>query len=305
MGCTRAVTARGVVMRPAAVPVRSFPHIVLVPAEGPESQAMARRLAAHLDSDEVRVDRRSRAGLEAMRDTLGPASVVVSVTVNIGDRTGAEWRRRPEMTCDPGGCMEVLRPRLSQVTVVEGTVRLRIHGARDARALQDMTAEAFESGNDPLGARLRVRERLAARVLGWVDQRLERVRVPLLPVDDPAFDRALLTAAEGRWAEAHQAVEARFSAGDVDGWPPETRARALYDLGLIRRFAPGGPDRFAAARQALSQAVRLHPTRRYADALEALAVHERASRQLRAQQAARLHNFRLHSLHVPDGYSEP
>ncbi|MFK7990339.1 MAG: hypothetical protein AB8I08_30235 [Sandaracinaceae bacterium] len=304
-GCGRAVMAPGVVMRPAAVPIRSFPHIVFVPAEGPESRAMARRLASHVDSDEVRVELRSRSVLEASRSSLGPASVVVSITVNIGDRSGTEWQRRPDVTCDPGGCVEMLRPRLSEVTVVEGAVRLRVRGRAVGRTLQDMTAEAFESGDDPLGARLRVRERLARRVLGWMDQRLERVRVRLLPVDDVAFDEALEAAAEGRWGDAREQVEARFSSGAPDSWSPEIRARALYDLGVIRRFAPGGPERFGSARAALERAVRLQPTRRYSDALEALTAHERASQQLRAQRAARLHNFRLHSLHVPDGYSEP
>lgn len=297
--CGGGLTVAGTVVRPAAVPLRAFPHILVVRGSGEESREVAEQLAAHLGGSrsEVRTPTAEEVAALRERGALRPGTVVVAVDAELFQEDRPTWGRRDMMDCGPVGCVETQRPAMQSTPVVIGRVRLTVTDGPSGRALQREDLVEEEVGPDVLGSRLRVLERLGERTTSLVDQRAEPVRVELLHVDAPEVRRALELIARGQWAHGASALQAFAESTAMDALPPDARARVLYDLGQARRFDPSLPpeERDARASEALRAAVRTVPDARYAAAIVELSAHRRSRALVRAQEEARTHNFRLAS----------
>lgn len=289
----------GTVVRPAAIPVRAFPRILVVAGNGDESAVVARRLAAHLDgsTSEVRTPTPDELAALRARGALRPGTVVVSVDAALVQDERATWGRRDTLDCGPGGCIESQRPAIQATPVVIGRVRITVTDGPSGRSLQREDLREEEVGPDVLGARLRVIERLGERTTALVDQRAEPVVVELLTVDVPEVRTALTLIEGGDWAHGAAALQAFVDSPAMDTLPPQTRARVLYDLGQARRFDGSLPpdERFARAAEAMRAAIRTIPDRRYAAGIAEIQADQRSRALLLAQEEARDHNFRLAS----------
>src|SRR5690606_33528910 len=143
-----------------------------------------------------------------------------------------------------------------------------------------------EVGEDVLGMRLRVVERLVTRAQRLIDQRTESVEVHLEEVEAEEVVAALERIRVGDWTRGREALERYVEGAGFAAQPDEVRARVLYDLGQARRFDTTieAERRFARAGEAMRAAVRLRPQSRYATALAELAAHRR-SRAMVLEQA--------------------
>lgn len=296
-GCSSALTVRGDVVRPARVPVRAFPRILVVSDGTPEGETVADAVARHLASGRSRVQRLPPAEVTARRDAdrIPRATVVVRTAVELVRRDRPEWARRRELDCGPLGCIESQRPYVRDVPVLTGRLTVTVADGPSGRSLQREAVEEQQSGVDLLGMRLRVLERLSERARELVDQRTERVVVELHPVEHPAVRAALALIREGEWTAGRRRLE-RFTESEAfAALPVDRRALVLYDLGQSLRFDTSLPpdQRFDRAAQALRAAVRLVPEPRYANALGELRSHRRSRAMVREQQEAMAHNFRL------------
>lgn len=297
LGCGAALTVGGDIVRPAEIPVRVFPHIVVVPSDGEESERLARRLAEHLEPGESDVSTRSAQQLEAMRaaGALPAGSVVVTVRAELIRTDEPTWTRRDVMECGPLGCAEMPRSVVEDVPVILGRARLTVTDGPTGRRLQSAGVEASEVGADVMGMRLRVFEELSERATAMVDPHRESVRVELESVDARPVRRALEVIGAGDWARGAALLDRFVASRAFAALSPGDRARVLYDLGESRRFDPSLPpdERFVHASEALRAAVRLAPEPRYAAAIADLQAHRRALVLLRRHREARDHNFRL------------
>lgn len=297
VGCAGGLTARGAVTYPARVPVRAFPHIVLTTRAGEEAEVVAERLAAHLRDGPSTVRRMRVEELEARRaaGAIAPATGVLSIQLRLtrGDRP--EWARREELSCGPDGvCLDTRRPVLESTPVVNARLVLRVSDGQSGRELQREVLAEEEVGEDVLGMRLRVVERLVARAERLIDQRTEPVEVRLEEVDAPEVRAALDAIRGGDWTRGRERLEAVVEQPTFARQPAEVRARVLYDLGQARRFDTtiAAERRFALAGEAMRAAVRLRPESRYAAALAALAAHRRSRAMVIEQAEATAHNSR-------------
>ncbi len=287
----------GSVVRPAQVPLRAFPRVVVVAPEDDESAQLAERLARHLDGGSAEIRTESEAAVELLRarGALGPGTVVVAVRAALARSDRPAWGRRDVLECGPLGCYESQRPIVQDLPVVVGRLRLTVTDGPRGHPLQHTAFAEEEAGPDVLGARLRVLERLGERMTALVDPRSERVVIDLAPVEVPAVRRALALVARGEWAHGAAILAEHVGSPEFRALPRADRARVLYDLGQARRFDPSLPpeERFASAAEALRAAVRLVPDTRYATAIAELDAHRRSRAAVRAQEEARTHNFRL------------
>lgn len=295
--CGGGLTAAGSVVRPAAMPLRAFPHILIVSDTSDAATHVAGRLAAHLEGSRSRVQTGHPdevAGLRS-RGVLSPGTVVVAIEAELVEDERVSWGRRDPLDCGPLGCPDAQRPVVQTSQVVIGRVRLTVTDGPSGRPLQREDLHEEEAGADVLGMRLRVLERLGERTTAMVDQRTEPVVVELLAVDAPAVRRALALVDRGDWARGADVLEAFVESPAMAALTPDDRARVLYDLGQARRFDSTLPpdERHARAGELLRAAIRLAPEARYAAALAELEADRRSRALVRAQAEAQTHNFRL------------
>jgi len=191
--------------------------------------------------------------------------------------------------------MDGRRTSVEDVPVLRARVVVTVQDGPSGRALQRVELREEESGTDVLAMRPRVIERIAARTLALVDQRVEQVPVHLYPVDLPPVRRALAALREGRWPDGRRMLAALVESEAFQALSREQRALVLYDLGQACRFDASLPpeQRFRQAGRALRAAVRLVPSPLYAQAIAELEQHRQSRAMVREQQEAMAHNFGL------------
>jgi hypothetical protein len=297
MGCGASMMVRGEVLRPASVPVRTFPRIVVSSAGGEESDAAADRLATHLREGSSDIERVSAERVLELRERgeLPLGTAIVSIATQLDERLVPQWAARPGLGCWSPPCTGLRQMYADDIAQLEARLTIVVSDGPSARVLQRMEIDDGESGGDPIGMRLRVLARLTERLLALVDQRTEQVQVELLPIDHPEARAALERIDAGEWSEGRRALEA-LARGDVGrALDPAQRARLLFDVGQARRFDPSLPidERLASARRALFRAVRLDPQPIYARALSDLEAHRQSIVLIDQQREATAHNFAL------------
>lgn len=298
-GCA-STTVRGTLQIPAAIPLRSFPHVFV--ASGPQLAEiqLSQALVDHLRDGRRRVQRVERAELEQMRTqgSIPLASVVVILELDTRRVSRTRFQTRPETVCGPAGCYTRNRTDAYDVPTMHGRLRVTVHEGPSARVLQRVSEAVSEEGYGWARMESRIVRRLAQTITRLVDPRTENVNVVLLRVDVPEVERAIAEIGEGAWRRGRVRLERVARSDAVRGLDAETRARVLYDLGIARRFDPlsiqRDPQRhFRAAEASLQAAIRLDPDPLYDRALHQLRAHQRQVSMLHEQREAAEHNFRL------------
>ena len=296
-GCGGALTVRGEIVKPAEVPVRAFPRILVTSTDDAESREIALSVARHLAEGRSSVDRLDRGAIAMLRAAgqIERTTAVIELSTTLTQHARPAWRQNEQIDCGPAGCMDGRRTGVEDVPVLRARVVVTVQDGPSGRALQRVELREEESGADVLAMRLRVIERVAARTLALVDQRIEQVPVHLYPVDLPGVRRALAALREGRWPEGRRMLAALVESDAFEALPPSVRALVLYDLGQACRFDVSLPpeQRFREAGRALRAAVRLVPSPLYAQAIAELEQHRQSRAMVREQQEAMAHNFGL------------
>ncbi|MGF1467019.1 MAG: hypothetical protein ACFCGT_12880 [Sandaracinaceae bacterium] len=308
-GCGGAIAAQGEVLQPAEVPVRTFPRILIVASEDPEDQRVAQQLEAHLEGGPSSVRVVTPSELRALRQqhVVPPGTAALRVVTTLEESSRPTWAQRDVLQCGAFGCFGTRRAYVAEVPVVKARLILSVSDGRTAANLQRVELEESESGHDVLAMRLRVLATLGTRAARLLDQRAERVTVHLLPVEAEEVRLALRDLSRGRWSAGRQRLEAFVGSPSYRALPPPERARVLYDLALARRFDAALPEvvRFQDAAEALHAAMRLSPETPFAEALRDLESHRRSRDLVRAQEAARSHNFALRGDREPSPIPDP
>lgn len=298
-GCA-STTVRGTLQIPAAIPLRSFPHVFV--ASGPQLAEiqLSQALVDHLRDGERRVQRVERAELEQMRaqGSIPLASVVVIVELDTRRVSRTRFQTRPETVCGPAGCYTRNRTDAYDVPMLHARLRLTIHEGPSARVLQRVREAVSEEGYGWGRMETRIVRRLIETLARMVDARTENVKVALLRVGVPEVERAIEDIDAGDWRRGRVRLERVARTEEVRGLDAESRARVFYDLGMARQYDPetirADPERhFRSAEEALQAAIRLDPDPLYDRALRALQAHRQQVSMLQEQREAAEHNFRL------------
>jgi len=303
-GCASSVTVSGTVQHPATVPLRTFPRVFVSSGPSAEEITIAQDLVAHLrEGEAVEARRVAQEELEPMRlrGELPPTSVVVLIETSFDESSSARWTTRPETVCGPAGCYTRSRTTTYDVPHLRARVRLTVFDGPSARVLQRLAFDVVEEGRSYGQMRGRAVRDLRQRLERLVDRREEDVRVHLLEVAEvPEVTSAIGAIETGDWRAGRIALERAVRSDRVRALSAERKARVFYDLGVARRFDPVSlardPERhFEAAESPLRRAVRLHPHRRYAQALQEVQRHRQQITLLREQEEAAQHNRSLES----------
>ncbi len=299
-GCGGAMAVQGEVVQPAQVPVRAFPRILVTAEDDPESRGLATAVAQHLARGRSAVQQLAPDAVRDMRANgrIERTTVIVHLQTIMSSHTRADWSPRNRgMSCGALGCFDPRGSSIRHVPVIHAELLVRVLDGPSGNTLQEVELAEEEVGDDELAMRMRVLERLAERTRGLLDQHVQRVVVPLYPLDHPAVRRALAALREGSWSAARRHLEELAHSRAFHGLPREHRALVLYDLGEARRFDTTMPsdERFDGASRALRAAVRLVPIPLYARALADLENHRRSRHMVREQQEAMAHNFAISS----------
>ena len=271
---------------------------------------LAQALVRHLRAD-VEVRRADRDRLEQMRQAgdIRAATLVVLVEVRLLRDMELRTTSRPETVCGPSGCYNRTRTDTYDVPILRARAMITVYDGPSASILQRAEREVLERGRtwEQMGARIFTRLRDELRVM--VDGKTEAVRVRLLAVDDPDIQAGLELLAAAQWSRAREALESAVSraAPTLD---TRDRARALYDLGIARRFDPttlrADPvAHFDAAEASLRQAVQLDPREVYAKAIADLREHRMSELEARRQHTAAAQNRAHEHSFPPPGAAPP
>lgn len=307
------------VMTPAAVPLRTFPEVLIATADELELVTIAAALARHLEADGVAARRVRLADLEPMRTrgVIGRATGVVLLEARVREGSAIRYGDRPETVCGPSGCFTRQRRDAYDVPILEARLRVSVHEGPTGRVLQRVSFGVEEEGRGYERMRERAYALLEERLIRLVDARAERVRVAIPRAPLPTVASAVEALQRGRWREGRAALERLARSADVAALAPHEQARVYFALSVARRFDPislsGDVERhFRAAESALTAALRADPTPRYQRALDELLAHRRQVEVLEAQREAAEHNHGLdvtapqHAIPAPPpGYGPP
>lgn len=297
-GCAPTSTVTAHVVRPAQVPVRSFPRVWIAARHSPEAH-MADALARHLaGGDGVEVRRVDVEDLEPARraDRIPVATAVVLLEMSFEREVRTEWTTRPSTVCGSYGCSTVPRSYPYDVPILRGLLEVRVYDGPSAEVLQEVVLEETDRGRTDAALRRRVSDALLRRLLAMVDQRFEQVRVVLLDVELDGVDGVVDVIRQGDWHGGRVRLEKLATTQEADRLDPEQRARLLYVLGQARRFDPAvleDPHRqLLLAEEALRRARELDDRPLYRRALEDLARHREEVLVVLRQRAAAERNER-------------
>ena len=301
LGCGQSLTVTAPMQVPAAVPVRTFPHVVVTAGHEEKEAALADNLARHLSADsQVETQRLGRDVLGALRAqrSLPAASVVVEIELRLRQSYDSRFTTRPQTVCGAGGCFTRNRTISVDVPQLRARVQLTVSSGPSGEVLQRYSFEVLEEGRDWPPMERRALEQTAARLRGLVDSQVQHATVQLRRVDSPEVALALRLMEQGQWRRARITLERAVRGEAAGSLSPKERAKVLYNLHVARRFDPVSlaedPNRhFEAAAAPLRRAIQLDPSSRYADALRELDAHRARLEQVRRQREAALHNFQL------------
>jgi len=299
-GCAHTLRVRASVIEPAGIPVRAFPYVWLEHGQLPAEEELAQGLATYLAQTpgiDVRVVSGDQLAAARAGGTLRPATVVISLRLQVQERMRAEWTSRPQTVCDSVGCFTVSRAYDYDIPVLDGELVVRVTDALTSQELQRAVLKAREEGREYDAMLPRLVVALAARLQQVTEQRVVSVDVTLLEVSLESVTAALRLAEAGDWPAARERLEAALAAGEFDALDSETRARALYDLAQARRFGSRRGEAvlvaMQSARAALEQASVADPQSIYTEALTALDADINRRRMVEDQRAAAEHNFAI------------
>lgn len=294
-GCARS-SVSAVVSYPAAMPLRVYPVVLVAFGTEPAAADVAARVEAHLrspvgSSPAVDARRMPREAVEQLIATgaLQPGTAVVDVVSLSSVRVQTVPRTVNYQDCSFGRCVSRMYTDYVDEAVVSLTVTMAVRDIRSGRVIHSVQEAAELTGG---GRRLTAAlvDRVMDTLLPYLDQRTERVRVRLLSVSDPRVEQAVAHLRAGEWRAGRVLLEEAVRSPELHAMDAETRARALYDLSVARRFDPTTMDditrHYAAARAPLDAAIELDPQRvAYRDARAALDADEARAQALAAQHA--------------------
>ncbi len=299
-GCVGVTTVDARQYRPASIPVRTFPTILVATGPSAEEVALGAEFTGHLASDglsEVRLV--AFSDLEQMRlsGRIPSPSVVVALSLREERTTRADWTTHPVVVCGPGGCYTQAQAMAYDIPVLILSLAVTIFDGPTAGVLQQEELEVSEEGGDFGRMRALGAGRLGGELSIRVDLGVEAFEVELLGSRLPGVEDAIDAIKGGDWAEGRRLLDRSVRSAAFRELEPEDAARVLYDLSLARRFdpeTPRAPDlHYALSSEPLREAIALHPAPRYLEALEALEAHSRALEELTRQRTAAAHNFSL------------
>ncbi len=199
----------------------------------------------------------------------GAGVVVVGLGVRRSTSTRAQMTEQPVWTCDPTGSCYVRRvPRMVDLPVVRLLVRLSAHSAEGRSVARPRILDLSETGEDVMGAELRLIGRAARRVSAAFRPSSEPVS---LAVEDLGDEPARATLAAAIAAPSPEACSALRRLADAQV-PRDERARRLFAAAQCRRAVGLASNDTAALRIAeslLVEAMRASPREAYARALDA------------------------------------
>ena len=287
-GCGSTFETRATMRRPAPLPVRAFPVVLVSGFEGPWTDLFVSRVVSHLSRD--RTGREVRyvplAQLEALRLTgrIPPPAVVVVGWVAT-DRRFVERNEPQTVTvCGVGGCypQTVWRPTIVQRSIAR--VRITMFEGPTARAiatreLVEQSAErpsafaSFDSERTVVAA-------LAERVPALFDQARVEVDVTAVEVDAPGAREGLRLLRAGRFLRAARSLAAFL--GQRPNLERDDLAALHYDLGIAWQYA----GRYRRALAALDRAIELAPDEDRYRIARSQAISDERSARIRAAQDA-------------------
>jgi hypothetical protein len=294
-GCGRS-NVSAVVSYPAAMPLRVYPVVLVAFGADPADVDVASRVERHLRSqvgsspavDARLMPRETVDQLIAMR-ALEPGTAVVDVSSRSSMRLQTVPRSFTYQDCSFGRCITRTRTDYVEEAVASLTVTMAVRDIRTGRVIHSLqeVAELPRLGG---GLSVALVDRVVSQLLPYLDQRTERVRVPLWDVPDPRVEAALDHLRAGEWRAGRVLLEEAVRSPELHAMDAEVRARALYALSVARRFDPTTlhdiARHYAAARAPLDAAIELDPQRvAYRDARGALDQDEARAQVLAAQEA--------------------
>jgi hypothetical protein len=294
-GCGRS-SVSAVVSYPAAMPLRVYPVVLVAFGPEPAGADVAARVEMHLrspvgSSPAVDARRMPRENVDQLiaAGTLEPGTAVVDLSSLSSVRVQTVPRTINYQDCSFGRCVSRMRTDYVDEAVVSLTVTMAVRDIRSGRVIHSVQEAAELTGG---GRRLSAAliDRVMDTLLPYLDQRTERVRVRLLSVPDPRVEQAIVHLRAGEWRAGRVLLEEAVRSPELHAMDAETRARALYDLSVARRFDPTTMEditrHYAAARAPLDAAIELDPQRvAYRDARGALDADEARAQALAAQHA--------------------
>ncbi len=288
---------------PAQVPLRVFPQVFVAADDDASAISLAASLVEHLQAGEIEARRVRTADVPAMRvrGELPNTSAVLRIELQLRQGTVALEHTRPEMVCGAAGCFSRRNQTMMDSPTLEGRMRLQVEAGPTGRVLQQHRVQKFEQGRTYATMRERVLDALRTELQTLVDESTHTISVHFFELS--GHEDAVEAIQAGDWHQARRLLE-----GVVDV-ASEENPRALYNLGLARRFDPRtlelDPERhFRLSEEALLQAVQLEPDAIYHEALADMRRHRDGYAQLQAQQAAREHNFAMESEAPPTAGGE-
>ena len=292
-GCGRS-SVSAVLSYPAAMPLRVYPVVLVAFGTEPSGADAAARVEAHLrepvdGSPAVDARRMPRENVEQLiaAGSLEPGTAIVDVASAASVRVTTVPRTFTYQDCSFGRCMSRMRTDYVDEAVLSLTVTMSVRDIRTGRVIHSVREDAQLTGAGPRAERVLL-DRVMGVLLPYLDQRSERVRLRLFSVSDPRVERAIELLRDGEWRAARVLLEEAVRSPELAALPAETRARALYDLSVARRFDPTTtadvPRHYAAAQAALEAAIALDPERAfYQEALVSLQADQTRAAALEAQ----------------------
>jgi len=298
--CGAVTHVDALVIRPATIPLRSFPRVWVASGFLPEERAIADALVRHLRA-QGRVEARwmDPDTLEPLRQRgeIPPATLVVRIAVSAEESLRTDWSTRPETVCGPVGCYTRNRSYTYSIPMVRAQLVLTVHDGPSARVEQRVRLRATDEGREYGVLRHRVTAQLIRRLQEMVDQRIEEVEIPVLEMDRPEVEQAIAHMQQGEWRAARRLLHRLHRGPTFAQLPPDQQARLFYNLGHAYRFDPRAqddPEAFLqSAERAYERALQLDRDDRYREALAALRSYRREMAAITAQREAADRNFRI------------
>lgn len=298
-GCGGAITAEALSVQPALLPLRAYPHVLLVPGPLEEDGQIARALTRHLKKSghtRVQVIEERRLATHTQRGRIPRATVVVELLVGTHERVHAQYGHRERTTCDSLGCFDGAGGATQDVPVMRATLHVTVRDGRSMRVLQRVRLRALEASGSFEHLKRNAVLTLSRRLRASTEQIPEQIEVELLPLDLPQVEEAIDEALEGRWARARAVLEQALDDPAADTLSARQQARLHYDIGQAARATglAGDPEPVVVALQAYARARALDPGEpRYAHAHRRSERDAEAAARVRMQRVQAARNFRF------------
>lgn len=302
-GCGGPLVTEAVVVEPAALPLRAYPQVLVVPGPLSADTRVARSLARMLQQrghTRVRIIDAGALRERTRRRALPVSTVIVELMVSTDERLHLVLDPYPRTTCDSLGCYQSPAGGGQDLPMVRATLHVTVREGRSMRVVQRMRLRVQEISGDYDALQQHAVLGLIARLRGAVEQlpRLVELRLAsgAIAVDVPGHAAALRAVADGDFGRARGRFARVVARARGLSLSPPDRAALLCDYGQVLLADGAGADP-AAARKALSMMARaraLQPeVERYAEAERFARQAVDEAERVRSQRVAASRNFRL------------